>query len=204
MRQQLIGEFEALSEGGQSPVAAATSMPPLLKSVFGIADANDDGQLDRAELDRYAGSLLLVQMAVESAGLRFVQFAERPGLMPIVDGNLDGRLSRRELHELPRRLAAIAGESGRMARDNIPPTLVLVLQHGPFRDSGEQNILENAGPPWFFRADRNQDGDLDREEFLGSPEDFQRLDANGDGWIDLDEAILGDVGGTPTGVEAGK
>jgi hypothetical protein len=124
--------------------------------------------------------------------------------MPLVDRNLDGRLSRRELAELPRRLAAITGESGRIARDMVPPTLVLVLQHGPFRDSNEQNIFENAGPPWFVRADRNQDGDLDREEFLGSPEDFQRLDANSDGWIDLDEAIMGDVRGTPTGKEAGK
>ena|GEM_PF-3089093 len=192
-RQQLLEQFDALADGSQSHVAAASSMPPLLKSAFGIADVNDDGKLERTELIRYADSLLPLQIAAESAGLRFVRFAERPGLMPLVDGNLDGRLSRRELQELPKRLVAIAGESGRIARDDVPPTLVLVLQHGPFQDAGDQNILEMAGPPWFVRADRNQDGDLDREEFLGSPEDFKRLDANGDGWIDLDEAIIGDA-----------
>ncbi|MBI3861022.1 MAG: hypothetical protein HY290_03920 [Planctomycetia bacterium] len=145
MRQQLLEQFDALVAEGESHVSAATSMPTLLKSVFGTADANDDGRLERAELLRYAETLLPLQLSAESAGLRFVQFAERPGLMPIADGNVDGRLSRRELQELPRRLAALAGESGRLERDKIPPTLVVALQHGPFRESGDQSILEDAG-----------------------------------------------------------
>src|SRR4029077_14653850 len=96
----------------------------------------------------------------------------------------------------------VAGKTGRITRDEIPPTVVLVVQRGPFVEATEGNVLENAGPPWFFRAARNQDGDLDREEFLGSPEDFDRLDLNGDGWIELDEAIIGDAarGGQPPAV----
>jgi Ca2+-binding EF-hand superfamily protein len=202
--QQLLEQFDALAEGGKSSLPAAASMPMPLNSVFATADSNDDGELDRAELTRYIESLLPLQLAAESAGLRFVQFAERSGLMPIVDGNLDGRISRREMQELPRKLAAIAGDAGRLARDKVPPTLVLVLQHGPFRETDDQMILENAGPPWFFRADRNQDGDLDREEFLGDPEVFQRLDANRDGWIDLEEAIIGDADGAVAGAEGKK
>ena len=32
-------------------------------------------------------------------------------------------------------------------------------------------------------------GDLDAEEFLGPPEIFAKIDANGDGWLELDEAL---------------
>ncbi len=193
LRQQLRNEFESVMERTEPQVTASAMMPAVLKSVFRIADRNDDGRLERAELDSYLENVLSLQAAADGTTLRFALFAERPGLMPLLDQNLDGRLSRRELQELPRKLSALAGESDRIARDQLPSTIVVALQHGPFSESVEQNVLENVGPPWFVRADRNQDGDLDREEFLGTPDDFRRLDTNGDGWIDLDEAVLGDV-----------
>lgn len=193
LRQQLQQEFAAVLERSEQQVTAATTMPPLLKSVFGIADRNDDGRLEPAELEAYLAGLLPLQAAVDAARLRLVQFGERSGLMPLVDLNFDGRLSRRELQDLPRKLAALAGAAGALNRDELPTTSVLTLQRGPFGEPSEPNAHQNAGPPWFIRADRNQDGDLDREEFLGAPEDFERLDANKDGWIDLGEAILGDT-----------
>jgi hypothetical protein len=203
LRQQLLNEFAAASEQSSQEVTVA-GLPPLLKSVFGIADRNDDGRLEAAELESYLDGLLALESAADAARMRLIKFNERPGLMPLVDLNLDGRLSRRELQALPEQVAAVAGKTGRIARDEIPPTVVLVVQRGPFVESTEGNVLENAGPPWFFRADRNQDGDLDREEFLGSPEDFDRLDLNGDGWIELEEAILGDVVAPPAETEGAK
>ena len=44
------------------------------------------------------------------------------------------------------------------------------------------------GPIWFQRMDRNNDGDLTWNEFLGPREVFDRLDADGDGLIDPVEA----------------
>ena len=203
LRQQLLNEFAAAAEQSAQEVTVA-GLPPLLKSVFGIADRNDDGRLEPAELESYLDGLFVLESAADAARLRLVKFNERTGLMPLVDLNLDGRLSRRELQALPEQLAAVAGKTGRITRDEIPPTVVLIVQRGPFVETTEGNVLENAGPPWFFRADRNQDGDLDREEFLGSPEDFERVDQNGDGWIDLDEAILGDVVAPPAEAAGGK
>jgi hypothetical protein len=36
--------------------------------------------------------------------------------------------------------------------------------------------------------DRNGDGDIGRGEFLGTPEQFERLDVNSDSFVDASEA----------------
>jgi outer membrane protein assembly factor BamB len=41
---------------------------------------------------------------------------------------------------------------------------------------------------WFYRMDVNDDGRVTQSEFLGSPEDFRKLDRNNDGAIDLAES----------------
>src|SRR5262249_3079551 len=132
LRQQLLNEFAAASEQSAQEVTAA-GVPPLLKSVFGLADRNDDGRLQPSELERCLDGLFALESAADAARMRLIQFSERPGLMPLADLNLDGRLSRRELRALPEQLAAVAVKAGRIARDDIPPTVVLVVQRGPFR-----------------------------------------------------------------------
>ena len=47
---------------------------------------------------------------------------------------------------------------------------------------------QSTGPVWYRRMDRNLDGDITWREFLGSREQFDRLDRNADQMIDLSEA----------------
>src|SRR5262249_5421052 len=44
------------------------------------------------------------------------------------------------------------------------------------------------GPLWFRKMDKNGDGDVSFTEFLGTREEFNRIDTDGDGLIDADEA----------------
>src|SRR5262249_58451642 len=45
-----------------------------------------------------------------------------------------------------------------------------------------------AGRLWFRKMDKNRDGDVSRREFLGTKEEFDRIDSDGDGLISLEEA----------------
>ena len=49
------------------------------------------------------------------------------------------------------------------------------------------------GPAWFYKMDRNGDGDISPREFLGTEEEFRAIDTDGDGLISLEEAIAFDA-----------
>jgi hypothetical protein len=72
---------------------------------------------------------------------------------------------------------------------SYPFNFATAIQAG--RRTGKQSAAR--GPSWFRKMDRNQDGDLSRREWLGTEEEFRRLDADGDGLISAEEAQRGEA-----------
>ncbi len=122
-------------------------------------------------------------------------------LFEILDTNRNNLLSLRELRAL-RQTASIWDRDGdgKIKHDDIPRRYqLLIAPGGPTMNQNNvvtfaQSVDPNQerptgiGPPWFQRMDRNRDGDLTRREFLGTREQFQKLDADGDGLMDAKEA----------------
>lgn len=171
------------------------------KGVFGsaapLADEDADGKIFRAEFDAY------VRLQAEAAATRLTLSVsdQGQGFFELFDASRDGRLTPRELHGAADLIAARDrnGDSVLDSRD-IPRRIQLELGRGraPFSSGVFAVVASNAintpppkdgpGPRWFHRMDTNQDGDVSRREFLGPADVFERLDADLDDLIDVEEA----------------
>jgi hypothetical protein len=97
-------------------------------------------------------------------------------------------------------------KDGFIAQKELPRQFQLTLSHG-LRVGNARFAVVGAprsrfdslpgsgkkGPVWFRKMDKNGDGDVSRREFLGSDEDFRRIDTDGNGLIDVEEAERADA-----------
>ncbi len=119
-------------------------------------------------------------------------------LLPIVDPNDDGRFTVRELRRLNDRLSEFdANKDGELTPDETRSTIRVCFGLGPLAhlELGSIRNAANAeatptepGPDWFVRMDGNKDGDLTREEFLGTDEQFSKYDRDSDDLLSAVEA----------------
>lgn len=190
LRQDLLRQYDAAAERGGGAVQSTDALTPTLQALFNVGDADGDGNLERSEFESCVDGFVAASRATQALRLRVVFAAPRRSLTSAVDANLDGQIGLRELEQLPQRISELASGTGSITRDDIPVIAAVLIQSGPFDSAG--GLPGDAGPVWFFRADRNRDGDLDSREFVGSVELFLRLDRDGDGWISVREAIAAD------------
>jgi EF hand len=161
---------------------------------FDLYDDNGDGKAYPDEIAagyarQYAPQLTQVVVNVVQQG---------NSLFQTLDANGDGKLGLREMRAAAERLAALDKDDDQIIGGNeIPEAVSVSFALG----SVPGNIVErpvgvptlagravNTGPEWFTRMDRNGDGDVTLKEFLGSEDDFKRLDTSGDGLLDPQEA----------------
>ncbi len=173
-------------------------------ALFKLMDVDSNGKLTENELLAYFDKMieLRAQVAASCAGLSVVD--DGSGLFNLFDPNGDGRLSVRELRQAASSLdSQDRNRDGFVGRDEIPHSYVATFVRGAvdmtpvFRGMMMNTTLAQSpalkstpvrGPLWSRKMDRNQDGDVSRREFVGTDEQFSRIDADGDGLISGEEA----------------
>ncbi len=170
----------------------------MQRGLFDMIDTDRDGKVFGPEMKQFVS---VAGIPVAST-CRLHVYDTGFGFFQILDTNHDGRISAREMRDVGKSLSV-------MDRDGTPglsptePTRNYRIEftRGSFVLFGKieprsmmatqapvyvSRVLQ--GPVWYQRMDRNNDGDLSWEEFLGSRRDFDRLDVDQDGMVDLKEA----------------
>ena len=174
-----------------------TEFPTLQLSVsYQDVDANGDGMLMREELTTFVEfDAIALQAHIE-----LMVGEEGKTLFELLDANSDRRLTMREIREGFSRLAGVdRNHDERVAQSELESRYRFTFSFGrnmEFSPTGNAQTMpttprlrsQNTGPIWYRRMDRSLDGDISWREFLGSREQFIKLDQNADELIDLNEA----------------
>jgi len=179
--------------------AKESSMVRRMRDAFAAMDADGDKKVLPGEFQAHFDS----QAGAAAARFTMTVYDRGQDLFTLMDSNGDSTLSTREMREAAKLIAADDrdGDSS-LAGPEIPQRIRLELGRGegPAADPTRQTLASlrtrtltprtasTAGPRWMQRMDRNKDGELSAAEFLGPPEAFTRLDADGDGFIVASEA----------------
>ncbi|WLD13801.1 EF-hand domain-containing protein [Planctellipticum variicoloris] len=170
-----------------------------LQPLFALLDGDRDEKVTKAELAHYAETRLHLfeqQLVITAAD-------SSRNLFESLDANRDGRLSAAEFRRGGEQLPAWdANRDGELADQEVPQRMTLSFA----RDSSpllaqrlgfarpasmvevQPSTVNVVAPAWFAAMDRNSDGEISRQEFIGPLPRFAALDANCDGRIDGTEA----------------
>jgi Ca2+-binding EF-hand superfamily protein len=208
-RQFYKAQFKAADRDNNGYLdKAEAQQSPVFRGLFALLDSKGEGKVYEKDLLAFMDRIQDLQERAAKAVVRLSVADEGKGLFDLIDTNRDGRLSVRELRNAVKLLDSLdSDKDGQISRTEIPRSYKLTMGQGspnsnfgarvfavaPGFPGGPQAIPElKAGPLWFRKMDRNRDGDVSRREFLGSDEDFARIDTDGDGLISVEEAERAD------------
>ncbi len=165
------------------------------RGLFEMVDADGDDKIFADEMKQY------VRARSEPAATtcRMNVYDTGHGFFMALDANADGRISVRELRSAPASLARLdrdrrpgVGQKEPVRHFHVEFVRGSYQLFGPSEQLAAQTPAfqqrRPIGPIWFQRMDRNNDGDLTWNEFLGPREAFHDLDGDADELVDPNEA----------------
>jgi Ca2+-binding EF-hand superfamily protein len=166
----------------------------FLGSLFAASDVNGDGKLERKELSAF---LDLIEAAQQTVTTAQCQDQGRSLFKTVSSAGGGARLSLRDLRTAWKRIEPLCKDGKQLPREDLPHRVSMSLSDGPnfggravfvgdFGGGGP--VMRGGGPPWFTKMDLNSDGDVSSKEWLGTEEEFRRLDADKDGLLSAEEA----------------
>jgi Ca2+-binding EF-hand superfamily protein len=139
--------------------------------------------------------LFLLDAPISRCWMRIVLVRSLPPIWEKFDANHDSRFGARDIRSFLKLLADCDTDAdGEVSYDEAPFEMGIGVGRGAILDpvlvgSPRQESSPPLPPPtWFTRMDTNRDRDVTPREFLGTTEQFERIDADHDGLIDPREA----------------
>lgn len=169
---------------------------------FDSWDEDGDGKVFPAEIKSFYDR----QFAPLRTQISAMVSEEQDPFFAVLDANGDGRLSVREMRAAGARLRTFdADNDGQITAADVPARISISFNRGQAQYGRQPGVTiapsssggvvgrpgqqpGSGGLEWFTKMDRNGDGDLSPREFLGTNEQFSRLDTDQDGLIDRAEA----------------
>jgi len=189
----------AMFDGNKDGYLEASELNEQARNTVGrieAVDTDSDGKVYAGEIATY---LEQQQQALRSQVHARVE-GKPDSLRETLDRNDDGRIDSRETEGAADRLKSLdTNGDGEVDLDELPAGLVMGFARGNLENQNALFLMPQTmattpatdAPRWFQQTDANRDGSISPREFLGPAELFQKLDANGDGFVTVDEA--GDV-----------
>jgi Ca2+-binding EF-hand superfamily protein len=165
------------------------------KELFDLMDGDGDEKLFADEVKEY----IRARTDPAATSCRMNVYDTGYGFFMSIDGNADGRVSVREMRHAAESLAQLErdGKPGVAQKEPVRHFHIEFVR-GSFQLFGASEQLtaqtpafqqrRPSGPIWFQRMDKNNDGDLTWNEFLGPREIFHQLDTDHDSLLDPQEA----------------
>jgi hypothetical protein len=164
-----------------------TARGSVFQKLFPVGDLDNNQTMTEQEL-----RTLYENERKACHGIISLTVAEKGmNLLEIMDVNRDRRLTQREMRTVCDRFSK-ANSRKSLSTDYLltacRAAAVMLESSSGNKERGKPIPLASSVPVWFRKMDRNGDGDVSRREWLGSTEDLKRLDLDGDGVIDPEEA----------------
>jgi Ca2+-binding EF-hand superfamily protein len=159
---------------------------------FEAVDSDENGKVYPGEVVAY----LSQQQAALRSQIHAKAEDREDAFFLAIDENGDERLDGREIENAPARLKLFdKNGDGEIVGDEIPPAMVIGFARGSLQNVDALFVIPSLMarapakevPRWFTLMDTSGDGVISRREFLGEQEQFEKLDANKDGFLDAAE-----------------